>query len=435
MNKIAKLLLLMTFLIIIGFKIKNESNNINELEKQNYNQSYKSIYFKIFTNDSPFSKEDQSYLHKYSKLFYVLRAVIPKYHLLKEREDLAFNSKFIHIVISELDPDFIIFSNDDLKKIQDNHPWSLVRETNCLLLFLDIYQEYIKKIKMYQYAVSKYTYNNNSSKLKDERSETNIALIKSWNLRLTKRINNQIIAREKENLPEKSIVSFVQQQLTDQIDDLKIDLSKKIYGSIISGYLQMYDPHSNYYLDNEALASFASNKTLGYGFSFRLNNKMIPEITSILKKSSAYKSNIKENDLIIKIINPKTKEVFDPTKSSLKRISKFIDNSLSNKIELILKSAVSKKEYKVHLEKELIIDDSKVISRHILNATKTNDKIAYLDIPLFYTDLAGKQKDIEEDFAIEINKLNKLKIKNLIIDLRNNGADLLMHAYRCCLIL
>lgn len=417
-----KYLFLLLFVSFAVFYIKN-SNSFNKqlFADQKYNQMYSEVHSKIFTNDSPFSREEQFNLKNYSKLFLVITKIMPAYHINKEKNIDFLDKHYIRSVIDELDKDNSFFSKEDIIKLQKFHSWNLINQTDGLILFLNLYKIYNDRISEYKVLLQNFQYKDDKILLTYNKRLNNYNLKKHWNSKLIKRINYQLIKRKKDDITDQTVIKNVLKEINDALDDRLVDLQKKIYGSMISGYIRLHDPHSNYYLDNNAYDSFASSEHEGFGFSYIINNNQQVEITEVTKNSPAKKANLAENDLITAISDSDYTNVTHLTNLSQFKIEKAFDSIKTKYVAFIIKKAKSNKIMHIKMKKDIITEENKKISLKILNSIK-NEKIAYIDIPLFYTAFKDNGVDVEYDFSKKISQINNLKINNLIIDLRNNGG-------------
>ena len=132
-------------------------------------------------------------------------------------------------------------------------------------------------------------------------------------------------------------------------------------------------------------------------------------VYKVFDDTPAQKAGLKENDIIIKI------DDIDFTKKTSDDIANYIKSSTKSKIKLTV--------IRDNQEKDLTIKRAKIkvptVASKIIE--KNNQKIGYINISIFSV-ITGSQ------FKKELQKLEKQKIKALIIDVRNNNGGYLKTA-------
>lgn len=420
--RVFKLIILLILLVLLGDRIRDHFIIKHEITTEKYNQSYRNIYFKLFSNDSPFTKEEQIQIKQYKKIFSILRNTFNTYHVYPKDASSKLEKDFIDSFITELDPSNFYFTKADIIALKNSHPIKLVNQTDAILLFLHTYQIYTERLIQYKKEIENFHYTNQKDIISQDRCENIVTLVKKWNVYLNRSISLLKVRKESHNNINNNILFLEKEIKKNELLDLEEDhrtATQEIFSKIISGYLKVYDPHSNYYMDNKKLSSFASNQSFGFGFYFTTSEPFV--ITDIVPESPSEKAGLKESDQILSIKNNLTSQSINLKSASFNEISQFIDQIKSSMSLTILRSGSLIKTITIKRNQYKVKSDS--LSLNIIKTTQKKS-IGYIQIPLFYTDLQSHNinNDVSIDFEKAIQVLNLKKISNLIIDLRNNSG-------------
>lgn len=189
-----------------------------------------------------------------------------------------------------------------------------------------------------------------------------------------------------------------------------------------------FDPHTAYF-SNDSKSSFVaslSKEHLSLGMTVNLNEKNEIIIEEIDPNGPAFKTGqIKKGDQIVSVSNQK--ETLQVSCASLESVSTMILSESNKNIVLTLKRN-SGKSFDVHVEKQVMKDEDNSVFSFIIGK---DSKIGYIKIPSFYADLDGNsRKGCADDVAREIIKLERDKIKGLVIDLIDNGGGSMEEAIK-----
>ncbi len=195
---------------------------------------------------------------------------------------------------------------------------------------------------------------------------------------------------------------------------------KEFEAKLFSSFCSYFDPHTDYFSENEKAAFLAgvSADNLTFGMYVSLTEKDEIAVDEIIPGSSAYFSKkIDIGDQIVKIsINDDEYEI---ACSSMKKIEEIISSSDYKKADFTLRKK-SGEIYSVSLIKKIMKDYENNLYSYIIE--KDNKKSGYIRIPSFYGKFENGKTNVSDDLAKEIIKLQGDKIDGLIIDLENNGG-------------
>jgi carboxyl-terminal processing protease len=191
------------------------------------------------------------------------------------------------------------------------------------------------------------------------------------------------------------------------VDSVQLDT---VQDKAIQEILKNLDPHSAYLAPEDAqlLSDDLEGNFNGIGIEYYILNDTLL-ITSVKQGGPAYKAGIKHGDKILAINNK--------TIAGIRVTSRHIVDQIRGKrgssVQLLVKRDTSRKSFSI-LRDRIIV--SSIDAAYMLTAQS-----AYIKISKF-----GARTD--EDFHNSLLKLKKQGMKNLILDLRNNGGGYLNSA-------
>ena len=190
----------------------------------------------------------------------------------------------------------------------------------------------------------------------------------------------------------------------------------RLYGEL-NKVIDTYDTITkNYYgkVDKEDLRDTAEATTFlenveghyeGLGITIKLDTEKRITIVKVFDNTPAKEAGLKENDIITKV------DDIDLNNKTTNYLVEYIKNNNNKKVKLII--------IRDNKEKEITLSTSKITMPTV--SSKIIDKennIGYINITIFST-------VTEKQFKEELEKLEKKKIKALIIDVRNNSGGYL----------
>lgn len=180
-----------------------------------------------------------------------------------------------------------------------------------------------------------------------------------------------------------------------------------------------YDPHSNYFSDNDKEKFESSLSKDNYAFGFELGTNLNDEviISRVLPGSPLWNSKkIEKGDVILKIKIPEQEET-ELTFAGIDEINNIFNSLKGDRIEMTIRK-LNGSTSKVELTKGKFDTKENQTLAFILNGEKP---VGYIWFSAFYTafDRYGNVGS-SIDFLKEMVKLKESGISGLIVDLRNN---------------
>ena len=191
------------------------------------------------------------------------------------------------------------------------------------------------------------------------------------------------------------------------VDSVKLDT---IEDMAIQEILKHLDPHSAYLAPEEAqlLSDDLEGNFNGIGIEYYILNDTLL-ITSVNPGGPASKAGLKHGDKILAI----NKKPVAGIRITAKNVVERIRGKRGSSVELLVKRDSVRKIYSVLRDKIVV---SSIDAAYLLS-----EQVGYIKISKF-----GSQTD--EDFYQSLLKLKKQGMKNLILDLRDNGGGYLNSA-------
>ena len=205
------------------------------------------------------------------------------------------------------------------------------------------------------------------------------------------------------------------------------NFSNEIELSFLKSFVNYFDPHSDYFSENEKniFINGVSEDNLTFGLHFLLNDDNEFYVAEIIPGSQAFKSKrIETQDKLLKITDNKN-EIWANC-SNINQILALLNSKNTNKLEFYFKKNDGT-TYKELLSKTNL----KSIENKCYSLIVENNGInyGYINIPSFYTDEIGNN-NLSNDLSIQLINLNKENISGLIIDLQNNGGGSIYEAVK-----
>ncbi|MGZ3901905.1 MAG: S41 family peptidase, partial [Bacteroidia bacterium] len=228
---------------------------------------------------------------------------------------------------------------------------------------------------------------------------------------------------ERANEYSKNIID----NLRKNIHGLITQVDKTTETSLLNAIALRYDPHSNYFNEeqNSEFTKQLSSSVESFGLFFDADDDGNVVIGFIEPGGAAWQSNlVNEGDVLVSLKMGST--LLTPEGNTFENLQEKLDNTTEKRISLTLKKQNGQQKT-VKLIKQKIASAENSVKGFVLK--QGNEKIGYISLPSFYTDMRDhNMPGCANDVAKEIVKLEHDTIKGLIIDLRNNGGGSMQEA-------
>ena len=343
--------------------------------------------------------------------------------------------------IKRWDPGKVYFLKKDIDKFTTNaysNIPKMIQKSDCSLIDV-LFSLYSKRFKERKKLITELIVKKHDFK-KDEfltinRKKMSYAIdekeirerwrkrIKFQHLQLKKTINDENKIRKK--LSKRYQLVFKKHQ------DLT---TEDVYGAFMDAFANALDPHTDYYSPSE-LEEFRISTRLsleGIGALLRSEDG-VTSIQSLVPGGAAQKTGkVKVGDKIVAVGQAKGTPV-DVIDMDLKDVVSYIRGPGGSEVRLYLKRAEKELVVPIIREKIQLADreaksDVFSASVEVSKSKKKIYKIGVIELPSFYMDFEGRQankenfKSSSRDMEAEIQKLKKLKVDAIVVDLRSNGG-------------
>ena len=209
------------------------------------------------------------------------------------------------------------------------------------------------------------------------------------------------------------------------VNEKRSDKLDKFYNSVT----KVFDPHTNYLVpeEKEDFDIDMSGKLEGIGAILREENSYI-KVERIVPGSASWKTKeIEAEDIILKVGQGKD-EPIDVVDMSLRDAVKLIRGKKGSEVRLTIKKPNGLIKV-VPIIRDVVEIEESYARGTLLELAPHKTKIGYINIPKFYRDFNDRNgRNVTDDTRKEIERLNKLGVDGLIVDLRNNGGGALEDA-------
>ena len=376
----------------------------------------------------------------------LLIKLIEKYHINPPVINDTFSEKVFVRFISELDPDHLYFTTNDIKLLEKykfiladefrGERWEFVnfikpmymgRLKQCDSLINSILSSIIDLNKKESLQLD----NRLLFSLEDYK-ENHIDYVKKW---LKYLVLDQMIEWNEKNdlLSGNDLFHFdSEQNASKRVLHIEVKKINKIlnYPGSIDNYLSTQylnaivscaDPHSQYMTlrDKNMFEKTLRSENMSFGIQAKENNNHEIEIAGLVPGGPAWKSNaFHKGDIIISLKLPDKSKII-VTGLDMDEIGEILLSPENAKIGF----TVRKKDGSIKtitLVREKLLQDENIVKSFVLNG---KPKIGYISLPGFYTEFENQSMlGCANDVAKECIKLEKENIQGLIIDLRYNGG-------------
>lgn len=383
----------------------------------------------------------------YDQIVHNVAKMVEILHYNESKFDDAFSLRLFNAGFEDLDPDKMIFLQDDLEELR-SYSLQLDEELRGkrVEFFRKLGATYNKRVneageiinEILAQPLDLYTTDTFITVRKYVRFPGTVEEKKQvWRQFLTYQVLNMYVnvadtafslstvdtAREHKI---RDMVRSVQQRNLERMR--QAGREEEIFGRYLNSAIHLLDPHSGYFLpvDRRAFQEDMSGIYYGIGALLQDQNGQIT-ISELMIGGPAWRSGeIEKGDVIIAVKqeNEPLQEVIGMSMPDVIRLTRGKKNT---SVTITFRS-VSGKTKAVKLNREALqLEDTFARSAIIGDSSR----IGYIFLPKFYTsfdDSSGRSSAM--DIATEVKKLKESDVKGLIIDIRDNGGGSLAEVIR-----
>jgi carboxyl-terminal processing protease len=202
------------------------------------------------------------------------------------------------------------------------------------------------------------------------------------------------------------------------------DQLENFYNSITA----VYDPHTAY-LPSKKKEDFdidITGKLEGIGAVLQEDGSFI-KVVQIVPGGPAWRGKELEADDVILSVAQGAKESVDLTDMKVDDAVRYIRGKKGTEVRLTIKKANGSRKV-ISIVRDEIEVAASFAKSSVLQEKDTDTKVGYIQLPKFYRDFENSKINCTDDVRKEIERLKKVKVDAIILDLRNNGGGALEDA-------
>ncbi|MCF8218629.1 MAG: carboxy terminal-processing peptidase [Bacteroidales bacterium] len=419
MKKKITALLLISFILTVGFAFQPEGDTTNQKEKE------KIIGQSVLLTLNTGHYLDKRIDDKFSSLVFdmYIRSLDPtKKFLLQEDIDKLRNFK--DKIDDQLKYAEFGFFNESVKLIEQR-----IKQTES------IYKEVLKKPfdfekqEKIELDPDKSDYAANREELKEEWRK---ALKYQTMVRIKNMMDQQEKAEERQDstYEEKSFAEMekearekVGERQENWFENLNQLERRDRFSAYYNAVAHSYGPHTGYYppKDKENFDINMSGKLEGIGAQLTRRDGYIT-VTRIVPGSASWKQgDLASGDKILKVAQ-EDEEPVDVVGMRLDDVVQLIRGKKGTTVTLTVEKPDGAIE-EIPIERDVVVLEETYARSTVLQSEGEEHKTGYIHLPKFYVDFNDKNgRRCSEDVEKELEKLKDENIDGLILDLRNNGG-------------
>lgn len=200
----------------------------------------------------------------------------------------------------------------------------------------------------------------------------------------------------------------------------KLTTEEEAFNTYLNSVINLYDPHSNYFLPVDR-RSFQENMSgIYYGIGALLQEQQgkvsIGEL--MLGGPAAKSGQVEKGDVIVRVGQAGQKPV-EVAGMAMSEVIKLIRGQKGTTVMITFRKRDGTLK-DVYMQREALqLEDTFIKSAVIEN----NGRIGYISFPRFYTDFGDENgRSSARDMAVQLEELKKENVDAVIIDIRNNGG-------------
>lgn len=194
----------------------------------------------------------------------------------------------------------------------------------------------------------------------------------------------------------------------------------KVYVNSITA---VYDPHTTYYppVDKQAFDIEMTGQFEGIGATLQEREGFVKVAELMVGSASWRQGQLKVGDVITKVAQ-EGKDAVSVENMRLDKVVQMIRGKKGTKVILTVKKADGTIG-EIMITRDIVVLEEKYAKSATLESPTVKKKIGYINLPGFYADFNGKGgRSCSEDVKKELLKLQTEGIKDVVLDLRNNGG-------------
>jgi carboxyl-terminal processing protease len=227
-------------------------------------------------------------------------------------------------------------------------------------------------------------------------------------------------AKSNEN-PEKKAREIVARIEKRHFENLrKLTTEEEAFNTYINSVINLYDPHSNYFLpvDRREFQENMSGVYYGIGALLQEQQGKVSIGELMLGGPAAKSGQVEKGDVIVRVAQQGQKPV-EVAGMGMQDVIKLIRGSKGTTVTITFRKQDGSLKDVSMVREALQLEDTFVKSAII----EDKERIGYISFPRFYTDFGDDNgRSAAKDMARELERLKSENVSAVIVDIRNNGG-------------
>jgi carboxyl-terminal processing protease len=268
---------------------------------------------------------------------------------------------------------------------------------------------------------------NDEKKNQKNKAEAIKEKVLSKNKEAQKKIDQDLLKLSDEALRKKAKLSISKKYknlFSRILKENHDDYLEKFFNSISN----IFDPHTAY-LPPKKKEDFdidISGSLEGIGAVLQEDGSFI-KVVKIVPGGAAWRQKELEVDDVILTVAQETGDAVDLVDMRVEDAVRYIRGPKNTPVKLTVRKVDGTRKL-IRIVRDVVHIGASYAKSSVLKFKNGKTKIGYIQVPKFYRDFDGQGRNASGDVKRELQRLNKVGIDAVILDLRNNGGGALIDA-------
>ena len=207
-------------------------------------------------------------------------------------------------------------------------------------------------------------------------------------------------------------------------EDDQSDFMDKLFNSIT----EVFDPHTTY-LPPKKKEDFdidISGSLEGIGAVLQEDGSYI-KVVQIVPGGAAWRQKDLEVEDVILMVGQAEEDPVSLVDMRVDDAVRYIRGPKGSTVTLTVKKVDGTRKV-IKIERDVVKISASYVKSSIIEHQDLGQKIGYIQVPKFYRDFSGGERNCSDDVKKELERLQKIGVDGMILDLRNNGGGALEDA-------
>ena len=208
------------------------------------------------------------------------------------------------------------------------------------------------------------------------------------------------------------------------IEDDREDFMDKLFNSVT----EIFDPHTTY-LPPKKKEDFdidISGSLEGIGAVLQEDGSYI-KVVQIVPGGAAWRQKDLEVEDLILMVGQAEEDPVSLVDMRVDDAVRYIRGPKGSVVTLTVKKVDGTRKV-IKIERDVVKISASYVKSSVVEHKDLGQKIGYIHVPKFYRDFNGEGRNCSEDVRKELDRLQKIGVDGMILDLRNNGGGALEDA-------